>query len=99
MTLAITTSGEASSVAPASLTFDSTKPWSKAQTVVVVGSEDGDADDGTAVLTHTASGSATEYTSKGPWTYSVSVTDDDEYGVRVRPQTVRPLEGRRRRTR
>ena len=65
--------------APAELTFTADN-WSAPQTVTVTAAQDDDQADGSATLSHTASGEGV--TATGP-TVRVTVTDDDAEGVEV----------------
>ena len=65
-----------------SLTFSATN-WDTYQTVTVTAVEDADSDNESVTLTHTATGSATEYTDASPWTYAVTVADDDTAALSV----------------
>ena len=75
VTVALAASSGDVTVSPASLTFG-VDAWSVAQVVTVGGASDDDASDGSATLTHTASGG--DYGSESvTGTVSVAVTDDD----------------------
>ena len=76
VTPAVNESADAS-VAAAALTFDATS-WSRAQTVSVGGSEDDDARDGAATISHAVAGA--DYGANGVTApdVAVTVTDDDE---------------------
>ena len=78
------------SVSPSSLTF-TTSNWNSARTVTVRAPEDDDATDGTATLTHTASGA--DYGSVSNASVTVTVNDNDTAGVTVTPTSLPINEG------
>ena len=74
-----------------SLTFSGTD-WDTYQTVTLAAVEDADSDDESVTLTHTATGSADEYTDASPWSYVVTVADDDVAALSL-PATFEVEEG------
>ena len=91
VTVAITDPADNTDVTanPASLTF-STTDWATPQTVTVRASEDADADDDTAAVTHTVNGYGTVSTAPE---VSVNVTDNVTRGVTVSPASLTIDEG------
>ena len=75
---------------PATLTF-TTSNWATAQTVTVSATEDGDASQDTATVTHTFGGG--DYASFAASNVTVTVTDDDTPGVTVSPTSLTIGEG------
>ena len=82
------------SLSATTLTFTD-QNWETAQTVTVTAEDDGDAvDEDDVTLTHTvASAADASYDGIAAGSVTVSVTDDDEDGVTVRPTTVTVPEG------
>ena len=80
------------SVSPESLAF-TTANWSAARTVRVTAHEDGDKADGTMSLGHRVESGDTDYQGVAAGTVQVSVTDDDDLEVEVRPTRLTILEG------
>lgn len=68
-----------------------TSNWQTAQTVTVSAAEDADTDPDTATIVHAVSGA--NYGSATINDITVNVTDNDNVGVTVSPQTVEPVEG------
>jgi len=89
----ISVTGESGEVTanPKSLTFTSGN-WRNPQPVTVSAGQDGDVIDDSATLINTATG-ANEYASLDPVNVEVNVTDDDEIGLLVVPQSIDVAEG------
>ena len=78
-------------VSPVSLTFTSTN-WATAQTVTVTAEQDNDADDESVNVSHTAASSAdAAYNGLAGDVVTVTVTDDNDAGVTVVPDTGLPV--------
>ena len=90
VTVAIRSSNPDVTVTPNSLTFTSSD-WETEQTVDVTASQDADAADDTANLTHRPSGGG--YGSGQNKTFVVTVTDDETAGVTVTPTFLTLTEG------
>jgi len=89
----ISVTGESGEVTanPKSLTF-TPRNWRTPQPVTVSAGQDGDVIDDSATLINTATG-ANEYASLDPVNVEVNVTDDDEIGLLVSPQSIDVAEG------
>ncbi len=77
---------------PNSLEFTATN-WNMIQTFTVTAVQDADAADDTVSLTHTASGSATEYDSSITGAVTVTITDDDTADVTISEMAITIAEG------
>ena len=94
VTVALSGASGGVTVEPASLSF-STSAWSAAQTVTVRAASDDDASDGSATLTHVASGG--DYGSKSVSAeVAVTVTDDDTPALVLSATSITVDEGGKR---
>ena len=87
-----TAAATVNSTPPLPLIFTSAN-WNTAQTVMVMGAEDADANNETATLTHTLSGGGPAYVGVMIQNITVNVTDNEAVGVTVSPATLEVAEG------